>query len=472
MGMCKKCVDITGWLYEAQPTESNTTASGMEKASGITEYNLFLPADKPLSDDMPYLWTSVGGALVSNDTLTSEMAYAPSLFLNATTSKGWIWLLERGGLDDSFLAAAQASVLNFSMITLTTKDCDWHRTQDPEQLEVYNYNITCSHPGLNASSYWDKVNVVSTACALYPCVKDYHGAVVDTEYTETLVRETPAKRSPYDVEVSIADQTVFNDHCIVDQRPVTLDNLSSNSYDSRMLNTTYFDGRNVSVPHECFYQFPGAYIRAIQEFLSGVLTGGCSMPPTSYFTYGSDPRAWTTVTCDNAWWLKSLYNNGNATFNTIDANMEAVVVAMTNELRRTGSAWNGTPLHVQGDVSRATVCTRFDWKWLSFPLALLVLTTIMLVIVGVKTLFDKQQTPIWKSSALPMLFTGNGIGTKGAQDRVEREADGIVVSLERRADGGWEFVGQGNSREDAVASGYLGSSASNTVARAVPQSAS
>jgi len=73
------------------------------------------------------------------------------------------------------------------------------------------------------------------------------------------------------------------------------------------------------------------------------------------------------VDCDKAWWLKSLFNDGNATFNTIDANMEAVAVAMTNELRRTGSAWDGTPSYVLGNVSRATVYTRFDWKWLSFP---------------------------------------------------------------------------------------------------------
>lgn len=217
------------------------------------------------------------------------------------------------------------------------------------------------------SSYWDIINVVSTACALYPCVQDYHGAVIDNEFTESLVRETPANKSPYDVDMSVLDQALFNDHCLVNHRPVSLDNISSIAYDNQDLNTTYFDGRNVPVPYECFYHFPGAYIRAIQEFLSNTLKGGCSMPGTSYFTTGSEPRKWTTVDCDKAWWLKSLFNDGNATFNTIDANMEAVAVAMTNELRRTGSAWDGTPSYVLGNVSRATVYTRFDWKWLSFP---------------------------------------------------------------------------------------------------------
>lgn len=118
------------------------------------------------------------------------------------------------------------------------------------------------------------------------------------------------------------------------------------------------------------------------------------------------------------------------------------------------------------------MCTRFDWKWLSFPLALLVLTILMLGIVAVKTLFDKQQTPIWKSSALPLLFTGNGIGMKGAQDRVEREANGTVVSLKQREDGGWEFVSEGDAREGAVSSGYDGSHAASAKARAVVRHAS
>lgn len=469
MAMCKKCLDVTRWLYEARPNEgSNMTVYGdSEKMNGSVEYNLFLPADKPLSEDMPYLWTSVGGAIVDNITTTSHMAYAPHVFLNATTLEGWDWLLASGDVDDSFRAAVQASVLNFSMITLTTDDCNWEPAQNPEYPGLSLYNITCPHPSLNASSYWNVVNVVSATCALYPCVKDYYGEVIDTKYKETVIRETPASRSPDDVAVSIASQTLFNDHCIINDRPITLENVSSLISPDRVLNSTFVEGKNVSVPHECFFEIPGTYIRGIQEFLSKSLSGGCTMPSTQSFTISSEPRTWRTVDCGDAWWLRSLYNNGNATFKTIDANMEAVAVAMTNELRRTGSAWDGTPLYVQGNVSRATVCTRFDWKWLSFPLALLVLTTLMLVIVGVKTLFDKQQTPIWKSSALPLLFTGTGIGMRGAQDRVEREADGTVVSLKKREDGGWEFVSQGDSREAAVTSGYDGSNASKAEARAV-----
>lgn len=89
MGMCKKCLDATRWLYEARPNEgSNTTVYGDPKMDGSVEYNLFLPADKPLADDMPFLWTSVGGAIVDNMTTPTSMSYAPHKFLNATTLEG------------------------------------------------------------------------------------------------------------------------------------------------------------------------------------------------------------------------------------------------------------------------------------------------------------------------------------------------------------------------------------------------
>lgn len=107
MGMCSKCLDVTRWLYEARPTEgSNTIVYGeFKKTNQTIEYNLFLPADKPLSDDMPYLWTSVGGGILDNITTAASPAYAPHVFLNATTLDGWDWLMASGDLDESFRAA-------------------------------------------------------------------------------------------------------------------------------------------------------------------------------------------------------------------------------------------------------------------------------------------------------------------------------------------------------------------------------
>lgn len=169
-------------------------------------------------------------------------------------------MLANDDLDDSFRAAVQASVLNFSMITLTTDSCNWQPALNPEYPDFFLYNVTCAHPSLNAGSYWNVVNFVSTTCALYPCVKDYYGEVIDTKYKETVVRETPASRSPEDASFSVAPQTLFNDHRVINNRLITLENVSSLATPDRIFNSTWVDGKNVSVPHECFYEVPGTYI--------------------------------------------------------------------------------------------------------------------------------------------------------------------------------------------------------------------
>ena len=462
IGLCKKCIDVSASLYEV--ISSGFAASGQALDNDTVQYNLFLPADN--SDDSP-IWVSVGGG-TSRGIFTSFEDYAgmPNLFLNTTATAvpgvyGLDWLIANMQPEESFLAALRASVVNTSMIMFTSDGCDFHTKPMPETPGSYSSNITCPHPD-DASSYWDIVNAVATTCVFYPCVKDYHGVVNDTVFAETLIRETPANKEPYDENI-FANQQHYNDHCIINNQPVTLDNVLSTD-----TNVTFIDGKNTSVPHECFYNIDGIFLRALSVFLSESLTGGCIMPLTSYYQRGSGPRDWTTVECDG-WWLKSLHNRGNATFETINANMEAVAVAVTNEMRRQGTGWDGNPAYAKGFVSRATVCTQFDWVWLGFPVALLLLTMLMLGIVGVKTLLDRHQTPIWKSSALPLLFTGNGVGVLGALDSirgVEKEAGGAVVTLAREGEA-WEFVGEGvgGGKEGALATGTDGSSLTSTNTR-------
>lgn len=468
IAMCKRCVDVSHRLYEER-----TKGGSISIPNGSVAYNLFLPAHDPASPNTLRPRISVGGGQNSANITGFEPRILPQLFLNATaypapSSYGMELLTADADLDKPFLAGLRASVLNTSMITLSTDGCDWHPTPIPQSPGYYKYNITCSHPDLDVSPYWDKVNAVATACTFYPCVKDYYAVVNDTVFTETLVRETPIDRDPYDHTI-FPNHQHFNEHCIINEQPVTLANVSSfNNHTA--LNTTFIDGKNVSVPHECFYHTGGIYLRALSTFLADALTGGCIMPLTTYFSADSGPRDWSTAECD-AWWLQSLYNSGNATFNTIDANMEAVAIAITNEMRRQGSGWDGTPSYVHGSVSRATVCTQFDWKWLAFPFTLLLLTTLSLFITGIKTFTDKDEIPIWKSSALPLLFTGNGVGTTGASksiDGVGREADLAVVRLVRGSDG-WEFAGEqvGHDKADATASGNEASSTSSVRVRTV-----
>jgi hypothetical protein len=471
IGFCKKCVDVTSWLYEERIPEKLTTSSGAYQEQAKATFNLVLPFFNKTSRGKPTILT-VGGQSAPTSGNYTELGWAslPSYFLNITAYENYFpreleGLVNGAKFDDSFITAMKASVLNTRMLTLTSDQCTFRETRKNDPEGSISQSITCKHPNMKASSYWDTFNAVATTCTFYPCVKEYHAIVNDTMFTETLIRDTPIPIAPgqEDSGTAFPDHQMYNEHCVIDGRPVTLDDASSISVDSRDLNTTLIGGKNVSVPHQCFFEVQGIYLRALTQFLGETLDGGCAMPSTSYFRAGS-PKDWTTATCDG-WWLKSMYNKGNATFKSIDANMEAVAVAITNKMRRQGSGWDGSPAYAMGTMSRATVCTQFDWIWLSFPVALLGLATSMLLITIFKTLFDAQQVPVWKSSALPLLFTGNGSGIVGASNNikgVEQQTRESIVRLESR-DGSWAFsdertgvVGQGSmatGRDQSFVSG-------------------
>jgi hypothetical protein len=141
-----------------------------------------------------------------------------------------------------------------------------------------------------------------------------------------------------------------------------------------------------------------------------------------------------------------LVNKGFGSFESIDRNMQSVATAVTSEMRKQGSDYSPqispSPIFVRGTVLRTTTCTKFDWIWLSFPLALIVLTVLLLCIMCGKTLFDKRRVPAWKSSILPLLLAGHQLRTVAAaedMDKIKSNTDPLVVSLTHNGRG-WEFA--------------------------------
>jgi hypothetical protein len=73
---------------------------------------------------------------------------------------------------------------------------------------------------------------------------------------------------------------------------------------------------------------------------------------------------------------------------------------------------------------------------------LIALTILLLGVSCGKMYFDTQKIPAWKSSVLPLLLTGNQIGTTtgaGNMEEIEANTDDLDVSL-ARLERGWEFV--------------------------------
>lgn len=64
-----------------------------------------------------------------------------------------------------------------------------------------------------------------------------------------------------------------------------------------------------------------------------------------------------TATADS-WWLQELFNNGNATFESVDSSIDAIATAVTNKIRTFGSNWDGSQDFATGFSTRTTICTQ------------------------------------------------------------------------------------------------------------------
>jgi hypothetical protein len=63
-------------------------------------------------------------------------------------------------------------------------------------------------------------------------------------------------------------------------------------------------------------------------------------------------------------YIKGLVNKGNASFQSIDYNMQSIATAITSEMRKQGTDYSKRndpePIYTKGTVMQTTVCTEFD----------------------------------------------------------------------------------------------------------------
>jgi hypothetical protein len=463
IGICKRCVDVSGLIYEdiealpiQLPVYGNSTSSNITYTNSTEFVYTF------------WLGPISVGSWQQQENLT-DLLPASNNFLNISV-EDFEWAANVNGTpyqDPWFNEALQASVLNVSILTLTLDNCKAVRVTPYSGGLDNGFNITCPHSKLNPDYFaanfssteaFQAFDLMATSCAFYPCVKNYHGTVNNSLLTETVVNETIASFDENSPPSSFTDYLQFDLPCVIDHQMYTLDNISSVQR-NQTFNTTLIRGKNVSVPDQCLYRVSGVYLNALSGFVSNTVfdNGGCTFPDTQYYGAHLNPNTWSTVGCEK-WWLKSLFNQGYASVASVNSNLEAVTTAITNVIRMQGTASNGEKATVQGISYRTTICTRFDWAWLAFPMGLLVLTILLLATMAVKMICDNQNTPIWKSSILPLLFAAPWDGSTGSRhtaivasadmDIIHEVADRAVVTLERQSDG-WRFIGE----DGAIASG-------------------
>jgi hypothetical protein len=132
----------------------------------------------------------------------------------------------------------------------------------------------------------------------------------------------------------------------------------------------------MTFPAECAYRVDGTYLWGFTDFMDTMLFGTCVCSARINFKGRQDD--YNTLICD-PWYIKSLVNHGNASFQS----MESMAIAITSEMRNQGTGVNMSytetiPIYAKGTVIQTTVCMKFNWIWLSFPLSLVVLTVLLL----------------------------------------------------------------------------------------------
>lgn len=274
--------------------------------------------------------------------------------------------------------------------------------------------LVCPHinaPTPASKLYGGVGDFVAATCTLYPCIKSYNGVVWEGTLNETIVatEEVPANLSTF---LNTANYTALRSPCILDNTGTwyTEANVSSapkiagHTWDS-----VISSGKNITAPDACLYKLNPIYARAMSAFITEAFDGTCSY----------DTRQGADLNCDERWWLSPLYNQRNASYQSLSAAMDDFATAVTAKFRTSGfgpyepltfDQTQGAGYGAQGTVLQTSICTSLDWRWLFLPCDLLVISAALLAWIiarGLKQSWD----PIWKASVLPLVLNGVGTGT-------------------------------------------------------------
>lgn len=303
--------------------------------------------------------------------------------------------------------------LNVSYLTYTHAPCSINST-DPfasksRTGEGGNYNWICpksANPKI--PNMLNNAGVLAVNCTFYPCLRQYHSIVNNGMLQETVISDTAmySPTSPQDDEDNTDPSTLLQP-CFLDGQLYDVSNISQVSQlDGRQWRNVSFNGSEVEAPDECIYTLAAPLLHAIFNFLrDNLLAGVCRRDESntgySETTFGNR----SNVFCENGYWQEELYGSGFATFDSVHALMRNLALAATNRIRITGKGVDRkTPEFAEGTVWETTVCAQVDWRWLALPATVELLTLVLLLAI---LAYDwRRSRPVWKSSALPLMFHG------------------------------------------------------------------
>jgi hypothetical protein len=399
---------------------------------------------------------------------------------DATKSLAWL----EPSIDMQSIPALKASVANWTMLATTHAGCKLSKTEDEPR---YADSFKCDHRSLGITGdHWASTNFLSTACAMYPCAKEYTGEVREGLLNETLVSERPAFKARPIANSSQSNSAfyVLKPFCemeyglnqtlvreifrtpdeiakpmgsgpirVMESGPIRV-NLTSVREIIRISDENVEDmvagrisvnirGTLTQIPRDCYLSLDDSYVGAVTDFLSEILQGSCYAlsKETSTFARNCSLSSSQPELKNDLWWLAALSNEGNATFESVSKTIHRVADAVTDRMRR----WNGggepTRL-VYGDMSHTSECSHFRLEWLMMPAGLIMLGSVLLIVTMAGKTSDAGPLPLWKDSILPLVFAGAADDTVIYADKIEEleRVAGKVEAVLQQRDGRWALV--------------------------------
>lgn len=302
------------------------------------------------------------------------------------------------------LGILNASIGCFNVMILTTNPC-----QDPASYTA-NYQPlppvnTSLCPELNApniTSLPGYLSLTAASCFIYTSVQSYIGSVVNGKLEEYAVGDPiPVKELPSYFEGRGTDivRYVSVDPCVVDG--VTYSGTNMTDIPGNFVEASQVGHKNMTGPQQCFYGLSRDWNSALYNAI------GEAMAPSN-LECGINRSNDTQMECGSSWWLESLYNQRNASLQSISQVMNQMTESLTNQMRLSGIDWDGKQAYASGLTYRTNVCSHFVWQWMLFPLAIFIGVALLLVAIVLDTVWGarSQHMPVWKSSILPALFYG------------------------------------------------------------------
>lgn len=195
--------------------------------------------------------------------------------------------------------------------------------------------------------------------------------------------------------------------------------------------TSVYANWTVWWPQDCVYWLPYVSTQSLSANLAQFLGNE---------TLFLDP--WTGRATGDLWSI-NLWNNGSATLDSVQNAMRGLADSMTARWRM-GDSISNTVGPARGTVWENQTCVHVNWSWITLPAALLLLTTVFLLLTIIQTNVNKGL--VWKSSMLAVFFNGlseetrNSLGTMVSLREMTAAADATTIQL-RETSGGYRLVG-------------------------------